>query len=133
MTEPKQEEYSLEGIEILNDIPKKPQKKRTLKTVLRNSKIDFRVDDDERATIISNAKNSGMTVASFVRGRAIDKIITTTKNDKNEVNNELISIQKTLLSIDNNLNQLTRYSHQTGKFDERIYDVLKKIKKILRW
>ena len=43
MTEPKQEEYSLEGLEILNDIPKKPQKKRTLKTVLRNSKIDFRV------------------------------------------------------------------------------------------
>jgi hypothetical protein len=132
MTEPKQEEYSLEGLEILNDIPKKPQKKRTLKTVLRNSKIDFRVDDDERATIISNAKNSGMTVASFVRGRAIDKIITTTKNDKNEVNNELISIQKTLLSIDNNLNQLTRYSHQTGKFDERIYDVLTTLKKILR-
>ncbi len=132
MTEPKQEEYSLEGLEILNDIPKKPKKKRTLKTVLRKSKIDIRVNDDERETIISNAKESGMTVTSFVRNRAIDKLITTTKNDKNEVNNELISIQKTLLSIDNNLNQLTRYSHQTGIFDVRIYDVLTALKKILR-
>jgi hypothetical protein len=127
MTKPKQEEYSLEGLEILNDIPKKTRKKRTLKEVIRNRRFETRFTEDELIKMKSNAKNSGMTPTEFARKRLCYDDLDFQKNDNTEVSQSMFSEKKLLTNIANNLNQMTRYSHQTGVFDVRITDVVTQI------
>jgi lysyl-tRNA synthetase class I len=131
MTKPKQEEYSLEGLEILNDIPKKTPKKRTLKEVIRTIQLPIRLTKEERETIQKSADERGLTVTKYIRKCALSGVTFSSTEQKKEETEDKDYTKRSLISIANNLNQLTKYSHQTGIYNKEIPALIAKIQNII--
>ena len=88
-------------------------------------KIYIRVDETEKLAIAKNAKSMGLTISKFGREGMINGFVyqsaATGTNESNPMDRKLI------LNIANNLNQLTRYSHENKTLHPNIENLLKEI------
>ena len=78
----------------------------------RNNVILFRLDDKEHAYLKKQVKLSGLSMASYLRAIIKGYEVRPAPTE------ETIKLLKMLFGMSNNLNQLTKRVHETG----RIYD-----------
>lgn len=104
------------------------------KELVKTSKIEILCSPEQKIEAKNLAKESKKSMSSFGLERILKgySLINNTVTKENESSNSIGFDHRELLGIGKNLNQLTRYSHQTGKFDERIYDVITALDKILK-
>ena len=95
----------------------------------RLKNIVIRVNDKERKDIEANAEKMGLTVSDFGRQLMLKgKVLAVQKSDSGTAN--LGIDRRTIIGLATNLNQLTRYAHQTKSLPE-IEGLLKDLKKII--
>ena len=91
----------------------------------KTERIMIRVTQEEKIEIQKNADKAGLTISKFAREGMINgyvyQSLTKGKDDTNPMNRRLI------LNIANNLNQLTRYSHEHKTLHPNIENLLKEI------
>ena len=78
----------------------------------RNNKVQFRLDDKEHAYLKKQVKLSGLSMASYLRAIIKGYEVRPAPTE------ETIKLLHLLFGMSNNLNQLTKRVHETG----RIYD-----------
>ncbi len=98
---------------------------------VRNKNILIRVTENEHIDINKKANRTGLTVSEYgrqimLKGFVFQSLI----NDANVQEAEVNLDRRTLLGLANNLNQLTKYAHQT-KTLPKLEDLLEKIEKII--
>ena len=104
---------------------------------VRSKKIEIRVTELEKNKIESNAEKAGLGVSQYGREIMINaRVFQNLKNIDSENSTEpkeQILDRRILLGLANNLNQLTRYAHQTKALPqkEQIENLLEKIEKII--
>lgn len=98
------------------------------KNEIRNKNIIIRITENEKIKIENNAKRLGLEISNYGRQLMINGYIfqVTNTTDKTDLSID----RKTLIGLANNLNQLTRYAHQT-KTLPKLKDLLEKIEKII--
>lgn len=98
------------------------------KDEIRNKNIIIRITENEKIKIENNAKKLGLEVSNYGRQLMINGYVFQVTNTSES--NELTLDRKTLIGLANNLNQLTRYAHQT-KTLPKLEELLEKIEKII--
>lgn len=98
------------------------------KDEIRNKNIIIRITENEKIKIENNAKKLGLEVSNYGRQLMINGYVFQVTNTSES--NELRLDRKTLIGLANNLNQLTRYAHQT-KTLPKLEELLEKIEKII--
>lgn len=97
-----------------------------MKTEKREHKLPVRVSAEELDAIKKRAQQTGLTVSEFVRRAALYSRVVI-KESRHDV--ELV---RQLSAIGNNLNQLVRKSHASGRMDtRRLEDLLSVIEQQL--
>lgn len=97
---------------------------------VRSKKIEIRVTELEKKQIGLNAENAGFGLSEYGRQIMIKgQVFQNLKNLPQEKQGQNLD-RRTLLGLANNLNQLTRYAHQT-KILPQVEDLLEKIEKII--
>lgn len=97
---------------------------------VRSKKIEIRVTELEKKQIELNAENAGFGLSEYGRQIMIKgQVFQNLKNLTQEKQGQNLD-RRTLLGLANNLNQLTRYAHQT-KILPQVEDLLEKIEKII--
>lgn len=114
---------------------KKIHKKNT-KEVCRTSTIQLRVTLEEKENYLQLATEAGMDMSTFIResikSNGVVFIEKEEKSDENKTQElEVFNQRMVLYRLANNLNQLTRYSHQNKILHYKISSVVDMIKKIL--
>ena len=104
------------------------------KELIKTSKIEVLCSPEQKKEAQILAKESNKSLSSFGLERILKgySLINNTVIKENKSSNSNGFDHGELLGIGKNLNQLTRYSHQTGKFDERLFDVINALEKILK-
>jgi uncharacterized protein YjfI (DUF2170 family) len=98
------------------------------KDEIRNKNIIIRITENEKIKIENNAKKLGLEVSNYGRQLMINGYVFQVTNTSES--NEFTLDRKTLIGLANNLNQLTRYAHQT-KTLPKLEELLEKIEKII--
>lgn len=95
----------------------------------RKKKIEVRVTEAERAAIEKNAGNYGLTVSAYARKNLVDGFIfVKTKQEENGISDDRTIDRKVLIGIANNLNQLTRFSHENQELHPKIESLIDQLK-----
>ncbi len=98
------------------------------KDEIRNKNIIIRITENEKMKIENNAKRLGLELSNYGRQLMINGYVFQVTNTTEK--NDLSFDRKTLIGLANNINQLTRYAHQT-KTLPKLEDLLEKIEKII--
>lgn len=102
----------------------------------RTQKIEIRVTPEEKKKCISLAKSAQMNLSTYLRERLKDDnvifiekevVLPEGESDKTKV----FSQERLLYGLANNLNQLTKLSHQDKKIHSEIHELVLEIKDIL--
>lgn len=99
------------------------------KEEVRSKNIIIRVTENEKKIIEKNANKLGLEISKYGRELMINGFVFETQKSKNLSEGENID-RRTLLGLANNLNQLTKYAHQT-KVLPKLEELLDKIEKII--
>lgn len=101
------------------------------KEEIRNKNIIIRVTENEKKGIEKKANKTGLAVSEYGRQIMLNGFIFhNLKNDTTDEQPGTYFDRRTLLGLANNLNQLTKYAHQT-KTLPKLEDLLEKIEKII--
>lgn len=110
-------------------------KKSEENTEHRAKLLVIRVSEDEKKRIESQAKKTGLTVSEYGRQMMMNGVaIVPQKEAKEQSENSNAPIdRRTLWGLASNLNQLTKYAHQTGVMPD-IKNLLDEIQKVMaKW
>ena len=89
------------------------------KAAKRNNLIKSYLNSDEYATFLNDLSLYGMSQAEYIRWSLFNKkIIFRTKELKFE--EKLFDYLRDVEGLTNNLNQITRYLHETGELDQQL-------------
>jgi repressor of nif and glnA expression len=99
---------------------------------VRSKKIEIRVTELEKKQIELNAGNAGFGLSEYgrqimLKGQVFQKLKSISTSTEEQVQN---LDRRTLLGLANNLNQLTRYAHQTRMLPQ-VEELLSKIEQII--
>lgn len=104
----------------------------------RNQNILIRVSSDEKKSIEKNAEKAGKNVSDFSRDILLNGVIFSppieekTEGKIHEISSHNLGIDKrTFLGLANNLNQLTKYTHQTKELDADLHNTIKLIQQLM--
>jgi hypothetical protein len=101
------------------------------KEEVRNKNIVIRVTDNEKNGIEKKANRTGLAVSEYGRQIMLNGyVFQSLKNNPAEEEPGTNLDRRTLLGLANNLNQLTKYAHQT-KILPKLEELLEKIEKII--
>ena len=106
------------------------------KDEVRNQKIEIRVSESEKKKIQKMSKEVGMTISDLLReSLKNNSVIVLEKEQKEEISNSksqnIYDERRVLYGIANNLNQLTKFTHQESKMHSEIPQLVNQIKEIL--
>jgi len=96
----------------------------------RLKNIVIRVNDKEQKTIEANAKKLGLSVSDFGRQLMLKGSVLAIKKNESESSSTEVD-RRTIIGIANNLNQLTRFTHERKELPQ-IESLLKELEKIIR-
>lgn len=105
----------------------------------RNQNILIRVTSDEKNRIEKNANRAGKNVSDFTRDILLNGVVFSppqteqkTEEKTPEISSHNLGIDKrTFLGLANNLNQLTKYTHQTKELDADLHNTIKLIQQLM--
>ena len=90
-------------------------------------RITFRLKAEEKSTFAKRLKESGIkTISEFCRQAALHRAI------KPPAPQELHTLNSEINHIGNNLNQLTKIAHTTGRIAEDTADALREVQILLK-
>lgn len=100
----------------------------------RDKKIEIRVTQKEKSDIEKQAQKLGLGVSEYARqflikGYVFQPPINGGEKEKNEEANQSFLDKRTLIGLANNLNQLTRYSHENKFLHPKIESLISEIEK----
>ena len=97
----------------------------TLKRLTKSVTVKFSKPDYEK--LRHRSKNANRTLAEYIRDAALDARIVAKHSTED------VAIIRNLTGMANNLNQLTKLSHQTGFYRTKniVMEVLEKLKSIM--
>lgn len=98
---------------------------RPTKKVKRTESVTVRFTKAEKRVVVKFAEKSGLRVAEFIHERTLDHKVQTRLND------EEITFYRKLTGMANNLNQLTKHTHQRGLLTNEILHALQEINKLI--
>jgi hypothetical protein len=98
------------------------------KEEVRTKNLVIRVTESEKKIIENNSKNLGLEVSNYGRQLMINGIVFSVIKQENTIKENFD--RRTLIGLANNLNQLTRYTHQTNRIP-KLEELLDKIEKII--
>lgn len=101
----------------------------------RKSNIVIRLTEAEKIKVLSSAEKAGKNVSDFSRDILLNGVVfSAPKNEEKttEITNHNIGIDKrTFLGLANNLNQLTKYTHQTKELNADLHSTIKLINQLM--
>lgn len=100
----------------------------------RDKKVEIRVSQKEKTDIENQAKKLGLGVSEYARqflikGYVFQPLNSEVENEKKVEENQSFLDKKTLIGLANNLNQLTRYSHENKFLHPKIESLISEIEK----
>lgn len=98
------------------------------KEEVRTKNLVIRVTESEKKIIENNSKNLGLEVSNYGRQLMINGFVFSVIKQENTIEENFD--RRTLIGLANNLNQLTRYTHQTNRIP-KLEKLLDKIEKII--
>lgn len=96
--------------------------------IKRNQIINIRVSKKEKEIIQRKASEYQLKVSELARQLLLKEIVWAKENSSQEKG---IIDRRTLIGLANNLNQLTKYTHQHKQISPMISEILDKINKII--
>lgn len=107
-------------------------KARNTKEEVRNTKIEIRVTEKEKNYFHKKAKKSNMNLSEYMRDLITNTNLISGENlVQTASSSQQIPDVAVLVRLGNNLNQLTRYSHQNKQLHSDLIELVDKIKKIV--
>lgn len=105
----------------------------------RKSNVVIRLTEAEKNKVLSSAKKAGKNVSDFGRDILLNGVVFSapkleekTEEKAPEISSHNLGIDKrTFLGLANNLNQLTKYTHQTKELDKDLHDTIKLIQQLM--
>lgn len=107
-------------------------KGRNTKEEVRNTKIEIRVTEKEKKYFHKKAKMANMNLSEYMRDLITNTNLISDENSTNTTPSpRQIPDVAALVRLGNNLNQLTRYSHQNKQLHCDLIELVDKIKKTI--
>lgn len=99
----------------------------------RVQRLSIKVTEKEKKEIESKAQKAGLSISDFARQNLVNGyvFILDKKTEEQEQFSGNNFDRRTIIGIGNNLNQLTKYIHQTHEIHEDLHECIKAIKAIM--
>jgi hypothetical protein len=98
----------------------------------RTEKIELRVSVKEKNSIAKIASQHDLTISNYARQKLIHGFVfVKTKPEQSVTTDDKFIDRKTLIGLANNLNQLTKYTHQNNVLHPKVEALILEIEKHL--